>query len=199
MTKITRTEKVINAAFREITEKGFFDIEKGNEPIPAVFNEEMSKIPSLMTDYVNSCGYGCCFVFTAYMLKILAKYNINAYMVTSVEGNGIRASVLYEDDGEMFIANPVEDIEYFTKYRIKPEDRHKYYIDDTCTIVINEQQHNDSRYTIKEFSEKYGQLWVLGKMDSEGTITLSQAMSNRLNNCIAPPEQANLDVKRLIR
>ena len=60
-------------------------------------------------------------------LEILSKYNINAYMVTSIEGNGIRASVLYEDNGEMFIANPVEDIEYFTEKKIRPEDRYKYF------------------------------------------------------------------------
>lgn len=196
---MNKIETIVDAAFREITEKGFFDIQKGNEPIPAVFNKEMSIIPNVMTDYVNTCGYGCCFVFSAYMLKILEKYGINAYMVTSVEGNGIRASVLYEDNGEMFIANPVEDIEYFTEKQIKPEDRHQYYIGDTCTMIIDGQQHNDSRYSVEDFCKKYGQLWVLGKMDSEESMTLAQAMDGRPNNCIAPPEKANINIKSLIR
>jgi len=194
-----KIETIINAAFREITEKGYFDIEKGNKPIPEVFNKEMSIIPDAMTDYVNSCGYGCCFVFSAYMLKILEKYNINAYMVTSIEGNGIRASVLYEDNGELFIANPVEDIEYFTEEQIKPEDRHKYYIGDTCTMVINGQKHNDSRYSVEDFCKKYGQLWVLGKMNSQESMTLAQAMKERLNNCIAPPKESNINIKSLIK
>ena len=71
------------------------------------------------------------------MLKILEKYGINAYMVTFIEGNGIMASVLYEDSGEIFIANPVKDIEYCTEKQIKPEDRHQYYIGSTCTMVID--------------------------------------------------------------
>ena len=196
---MTKIENIINIAFREITSKGYFDIEKGNAPIPAVFNKEMSVIPEEMTKYVNECGYGCCFVFSAYMLEILKKYNINAYMVTSIEGNGIRASVLYEDEGQMFIANPVEDIEYFTANNIKPADRSKFYEGDTCNITIDGKQHNDSRYTIEEFCDKYGQLWVLGKMDSDASMTLAEAMGKRLDNCIAPPEKANVEIKSFIR
>lgn len=137
--------------------------------------------------------------FSAYMLKILRDYGINAYMVTSKEGNGIRASVLYEDNGEMYIANPVEDIEYFTEKGIKPEDRYKYYVEDSCIMDIGGEQHDDSRYTVHQFFEKYGQLWILGKMDFDETKTLYEAMSKRLNNCIVPPEKANIDIKRLIR
>jgi len=194
-----KIETVVNTAFREITKKGIFDIEKGNEPIPTVLNKEMSTIPDLMTEYVNSCGYGCCFVFSAYMLKILEKYDINAYMIASVEENGIRASVLYEDNGIMYIANPVEDVEYFTEKQIKPEDRHEYYIGDTCTMVIDGQEHNDSRYTVEEFCEKYGKVWLLGKMNSQETKTLSQAMNEMGNKCILPPEEADVNIKTLIR
>lgn len=35
------TKKIVELAFREITEKGFFDIEKGNAPIPNVVNKPM--------------------------------------------------------------------------------------------------------------------------------------------------------------
>ena len=196
---MSKIEKIINIAFREITSKGYFDIEKGNAPIPAVFNSKMSVIPTEMTKYVNECGYGCCFVFSAYMLEILERYDINAYMVTSVEGNGIRASVLYEDDGKMFIANPVEDIEYFTANNVSSAERNKYYDGDTCNMTKEGKVHNDSRYTVEELCNKYGQLWVLGKMNSDETMTLSEAMSKRLDNCIAPPEKANIKIKELIR
>ena len=196
---MTNVSKIINLAFREITEKGFFDEKKGNEPIPKAINKSMSDVPDIMTEYVNNCGYGCCFVFSAYMLKILEEYGVNAYMVTSIEGTGLRASVLYEDNGEMYIANPVEDIEYFTENGVKPEERHNYYIGDTCTMVIDGIEHNDSRYTIEDFSKKYGQLWVLGKMGKESDLTLSESMSKRKDNCIAPPEEANISVNTLIR
>ena len=192
-----KTSEIVNLAFREITEKGFFDKKKGNEPIPGVFNKPMSVIPDVMTEYVNDCGFGCCFVFSAYMIKILEQYGINAYMVTSIEDTGLRASVLYEDDGEMFIANPVEDIEYFTEKEIKLEDRCNYYIGNTATMMIDGNQHNDSRYTVEEFSKKYGQIWILGKMDSKSGLTLSEAMSKRLGNCIAPPDKANINIKKL--
>ena len=195
---MTRTEKIVNLAFREITEKGFFDIEKGNLPIPAIADKEMSCIPGEMTNYIKDCGYGCCFVFSAYVLNILEKYGINAYMVTSLENGGMRASILYEDDGVFYIANPVEDIEFFTENNISTSDRCDYYLGDTCTMVINGEKHNDSRFTIDEFSRKYGQLWVLGKMSSNESISLNQAMRKRLDNCIAPPDKANINIQSLL-
>ena len=143
-------------AFREITGKGFFDIKKGNAPIPELMDKSMSMVPEKVTEYVNSCGYGCCFVFSAYMLKILEEYDINAYMIATIEDTGLRASVLYEYDGQLYIANPVEDIEYFTDNDVQPKDSHGYYIYETSTMVVDGKRHDDSRYTIDEFEKKYG-------------------------------------------
>ena len=38
-----------------------------------------------------------------------------------------------------------------------------------------------------------------GKMDKESDLTLSESLSKRLDNCIAPPEKAIISVKTLIR
>ena len=193
---------IINSAFREITEKGVFDIAKGNEPIPKIANKEMSLVPSELTNYVNDCGYGCCFVFSSYMLNILNRYNINAYLIATVEyygdKKGTRASVLYEDNGKWYVANPVEDIEYFTNNNVPFEERKKYYLDDTATMIVDGITHNDSRYTLEEFQEKYGTIWLVGSMN-DNPKTLNEEMSNIKDKCIAPPEQANYDLKRLIK
>lgn len=197
--KENKVKKIVELAFREITRKGYFDIEKGNAPIPGVWNEAMSKVPNAMTDYVNECGYGCCFVFSAYMMAVLNKYGINSYMIGTVEDTGTRASVMYEDNGEFYIANPVEDIEYFTEHNIKPEDRCDFYDGDSATMIIDGTKHNDSRYTLDEFCEKYGTMWVIGSMNNNSQDTLGEQFSSMQNRTIMPPEQANYDVKKLLK
>lgn len=197
--KENKAKEIVELAFREITKRGYFDIEKGNAPIPCVWNESMSKVPSAMTNYVNECGYGCCFVFSAYMMEILNKYGINNYMIGTVEGTGTRASVMYEDNGKFYVANPVEDIEFFTEHNIKPEDRDKYYEKETATMVINGEKHNDSHYTLEEFCKKYGTMWVIGNMDKTAQNTLGEQFSSKDSRTIMPPEEANYDVKRLLK
>ena len=190
--------KIVDIAFRKITEIGFFDEEKGNEPIGPIYNKPMSIIPGAMTRYVNDSGYGCCFVFSAYMMNILNKYNINNYMIATREGNGTRASVMYEDNGKFYVANPVEDIEYFTNHNITPNNRAKYYDGNTSTMIIDEKPHNDSRYTLDEFSKKYGDIWLIGSMSKNANKTLETNMKAMGNKQIMPPESANYDVKQLL-
>ena len=196
--KEDKIKQIVELAFREITKKGYFDIEKGNAPIPGVWNAAMSTIPNAMTDYVNDCGYGCCFVFSAYMMAILNRYGINSYMIGTKEDTGTRASVMYEDNGVFYVANPVEDIEYFTKHNIKPEDRDSYYDDNSATMNIDGNKHNDSRYTLDEFCKKYGTIWVIGSMSDKSQETLSNQFSTMPSRTIMPPERANYDVKKLL-
>ncbi len=194
-----KVNEIVDKAYRAVTKIGKFDIEKGNAPIPAVWDEKMSTIPDLMKEYVDDCGYGCCFVFSAYMISILEKNNINSSMICTIEDTGLRASVLYENDGELFVANPVEDIEYFTDNNILPADRASYYVGDTSEMSVYGINHNGSCYTLDEFAEKYGQVWLLGKMDKNSTQTLSEAMATREERCIMPPETANYNYKKAIK
>lgn len=196
---MSKVSEIVDYAFREITSKGYFDVDEGNKPIPGVWNKSMSCIPSAMTQFVNECGKGCCFVFSAYMMKILNEHSINNFMVATVEGEGIRASVMYEDDGEFYIANPVEDIEFFTEHGIKPEDRAKFYDGESATMVVGDDSHNDSRYTLEEFEKKYGTIKVIGSMNKDSETTLCESMSTRESKIIMPPEKANYDVKKLLR
>ena len=191
--------KIIELAFRKITQKGVFDIEKGNAPIPSVFNEPMSIIPEVMTKYVNECGYGCCFVFSSYMINIINQYKINSFLVGTIEDTGIRASVMYEENGIFYIANPVEDIEYFTANNVKPDDREKYYIGDSATMNINGITHNDSRYTLEEFEKKYGKIWIIGSMNQNSNCTLANAMQTMYDRIIMPGEEANFDKNKLLK
>ena len=196
---MVKVNEIVDQAFREVTKKGYFDIKKGNEPIPGVWNESMSIIPNAMTNYVNECGYGCCFVFSAYMLYVLNQFGINSYMIGTVENTGTRASVMYQDNGVFFVANPVEDIEYFTEHNIKPEDRANYYEGNTSTMIIDGNKHNDSRYTLEEFCKKYGTMWIIGSMNEEAKETLATQFSSMTTRTIMPPEEENYDVKKLLK
>ena len=195
---MSKVSEVVDRAFREITLKGYFDKVEGNKPIGAIMKEPMSSIPSAMTQHVNAGGKGCCFVFSAYMMNILNNEGINNYMIGTIEDGDIRASVMYEDNGEFFIANPVEDIERFTEIGVKPEDRANFYDGDSATMIVGGESHNDSRYTLEEFEKKYGTIWVIGSMDKE-SATLSESMGSMGSRVIMPPEKANYDVKKLSR
>lgn len=186
----------VNNAFREITKIGYFDIVEGNKPIPEVYNFEMCDIPEKMSDYVKKTGYGCCFVFSAYMLNVLNKNGIKAYMIATREDDGIRASVLYKKDGKYFVANPVEDIEYFTEKDIKPVDREKYYLKDTSMLIKdNGEMFDASCYTLKEFSEKYGEVWYIGSMYFDSHEIFSEQMIKMRERCIAPLQYENYKLR----
>lgn len=198
---MTEVEKKVNKAFRKITEIGYFDVVKGNEPIVPVLNKSMDEIPTIMTEQVNgsSKAYGCCFVFSACMIEMLKNDGVNAHMVASVEGEGIRASVIYQDGNEFYIANPVEHIEYFTAENIAPEDRKNYYVADTCKLKSWNDDLNHSRFTLDEFVEKYGKVWLFGYPEKSTTLNKAMISSYDDENCIAPPDSARFDVKKLIR
>lgn len=197
--KENKTKQIVELAFRAITQKGYFDIQRGNAPIPEVADKAMSTIPEAMTEYVDECGFGCCFVFSAYMMAILNKYSINNYMIGTAEGSGLRASVMYEDDGEFYVANPVEDIEYFTEHNVKPEERANYYDGDGATMIVDGKKHNDSRYTLEEFCKKYGTMCVIGSMNANAQDTLNAQVASKTSRTIMPPEKANYDSKKLIK
>ena len=197
------TKEIVDFAFREITSIGIFNEKKGNKPIIPVLNRHMYVIPDAMTkaitEHKKDYGVGCCFVFSAYMMKILNNYGINNFMVATTEGNGIRASVMYEDDNTFYIANPVEDIEYFTQKHIySKKTRAKYYEGNTSTITINGKPHNSSRYTLDEFCKKYGNIWIIGSMSANSDEKLSNSINSRFDRQIMPPEDANFDVKQLL-
>ena len=198
---MTEVEKKVNKAFRKIKEIGYFDVVKGNEPIYPVLDELMINIPTIMTDYVNESQkvYGCCFVFSACMIEKLKEEGVNAHMVASVEGEGIRASVIYQDGNDFYIANPVEHIEHFTDEDIALEDRKNYYIGDTCKLKSDKDGCDHSRFTLDEFVERYGKVWLFGY--PEESTSLNEAMVSRYDdeNCIAPPDAAQFDVKKLIK
>ena len=78
------------------------------------------------------------------------------------------------------------------------EERKNYYLDDTATMIVDGIKHNDSRFTLEEFQEKYGTIWLVGSMNNNQK-TLNEEMSNTKDKCIAPPEYANYELKKLIR
>ena len=189
-------QRVVDVAYREIVKKGHYNLQKGNVIIPLVWNSQMSTIPNRMFDFINEKGFGSSFVFSAYLIHILNQYGISAQMIASEKDNGLRVSVLYEIDGKEYIANPGEDIEYFTKKGISPDSRDSYYIGDTTVMNKDGVISNAASYTIEEYSEKFGDVWVIGSMSMDSQETLKDQIDCVKSRCIAPPEHANYALKR---
>ncbi len=157
-------KQIVSDAFLEITTKGEIDIKEGNKPID--MNDKVSDIPNKMYEHVNNGGKGCCFVFASYMLKCLYDNDVEASMITTPEGNGIRASVLYEDAGEKYVANPVNDIEYFTEHEIPSAWRNMHYVG-TTLITRNNKTFDSSRIPLQDFANMYGDVKEIGSFTDE--------------------------------
>ena len=162
-------KEIVERAYNEIVAKGIFDIKQGNEPIN--MNDKLSEIPAKMYKHINKGGKGGCFVFSAYLMKLLHDQGIASAMVMTVEDTGTRASVVYQDDGEFYIANPVVDIEMFTKKDIPSVLRN-------FTINSPENKYKNSRIPLQEFANEFGQVSYLGDFysDEKSEITLGEAM-----------------------
>lgn len=166
-------KQIIGDAFLDVTLKGEFDIKEGNKPID--MDDKALDIPNKMYEHVNNGGKGCCFVFASYMLKCLYDNDVEASMITTSEGNDIRASVLYEDNGEKYVANPVNDIEYFTEHKTPSAWRRNYYVG-TTLITMDNKTLDSSRIPLQEFANMYGDVKEIGSFtDNED---LKTKMSN---------------------
>lgn len=173
-----RTQRdVINTAYLETVMLGEFDVAEGNKPI----HNDMSvcEIPDFMYNHVIHGGKGCCFVFSSYLMKLLRDNGIDSYMITTSEGNGIRSSILYENNGTLFVANPVEDIEFFTENNMDIETRQLYYPDKDATFVSDSKEENHCEYTLKEFSERFGTVRLFPLFNGNSQ-TLGSAMRERV-------------------
>lgn len=172
-------KEIIERAYNEIVAKGIFDIKEGNEPIN--MNDKLSEIPAKMYQHINKGGKGCCFVFSAYLMKVLHDQGIASAMVMSVEGTGTRASVIYQDNGEFYIANPVADIEMFTKKDIPSVLRN-------FTINSPENKYKNSRIPLQEFANEFGQVSYLADFYSEEKCKTTLAEAMEQTRVIAEPD-----------
>ncbi len=150
-------KEIVNEAYLKVTLSGKFDIKEGNKPIINAKEKKlkMVEVPDYMASLIDKDNIGCCFVFSSELIKLMHDNGLESFMVFTLEGTGIRASVLYADDNKDYvIANPVEDIEYFTNNKIKKEDRLKLY---DGTKLNGEDK---ARIPVQEFANKFGKIWV---------------------------------------
>ena len=156
-------EQIIANCFREVTEIGVFDIVKGNMPIPPTFAMLFKDVPNYIYNYLMQEHYGCCFVFSFALCHLLHENGVESKIVYSKEGKDIRVSVLYKIDGKLYIANPVEDVDYFTKNRIEQQDRKNCYKKLSASYKDEEGLiRNNSTIPIKEFVQSVGGVAVVG-------------------------------------
>ena len=57
------------------------------------------------------------------------------------------------------------------------------------------KKHNDSRYTLDEFCEKYGTMWIIGRMNENAEEILSTQFASMQDRTIMPPEKRNYDIQ----
>ncbi len=158
-----KIEQIVTDCYRQVTEIGVFDIVKGNEPTRPSLAMQLREVPEYIYNYLMQENYGCCFVFSFALCYLLHKNGMQSEIVYSKEGKDIRVSVLYKMNGELFIANPVEDVEYFTTNNIEQQNRNSYYKKSTATFTDqNGLSHNNSNIPIKEFVKNVGGVAVLG-------------------------------------
>ena len=124
-----------------------------------------------MYEHINNGGKGCCFVFSAYMMKCLYDNGIEASMISTPEGNGIRASILYRDEEELYVANPVNDIEYFTEHKIPSYLRNSFY-EDTILITKDNKKLDSSRILVKDFADMYGKIKEIGSFKDDDSLKI---------------------------
>lgn len=146
-------KEIIERAYNEIVAKGILDVVEGNRPIDV--NDQLSEIPNKMYKHINKGGKGCCFVFSAYLMKLLHEQGIASAMVMTVEDTETRASVMYQDGEEFYIANPVADIEMFTQKEVPAVWRN-------FTMSSPENKYKNSRIPLQEFANEFGQVSYLG-------------------------------------
>ena len=170
---MTKFKGIINYIYKDVTLKGIYDVKEGNKPINP--EDKICTIPKKMYDHINNGGKGCCFVFSSYMIYMMHQNGIKANMIMTKEDSGIRASVLYEDNGEEYVANPVQDIEYFTANHIPPETRILMY--DGGMLITDNSAFDASRIPLDEFNRIHGKIDMLPNFYDDD-MTLEEAMKN---------------------
>ena len=75
-----------------------------------LFNKPAKEVPKMFYDFVMREKKGCCIYFAMAMIHLLNEEGIDAYLVSTPEGNGQKASVGYKLDGVMYVADPVETV-----------------------------------------------------------------------------------------
>lgn len=180
----------VRLAYRKVTEIGTFDVIQGNKVID--FNDDLDLVPKKFHDYVDENKTGCCLVFATYMLKELRDKGFISHIIFTKEGNGIRGSLLYFDEGEYFVANPVQDIEYFTNKDLDREKRKDSFVDDSCILVTDDgNTHDDSRIPLQIFANKYGEVKYFSSYYDDNVRSFAEAFKRASSDemVIASPEK----------
>ena len=162
----------VNYAFRKVTSTGIIYNTNNNIIDNSI---TLGNIPDIMYEYIEKNKYGDSFAFASYMMKILNDNNVDNYMIISNKDNRLNASVLYEEFGELFVANPTEDIKYFTKNKIKTSDRYDFYIPKTSILLDGDTQKNNAEISFKEFYKENGTILALPQFKDEYNIELIDA------------------------
>lgn len=189
--------EVVDKAYREITSFGVFDKIAGNAPVD--MSDILKDTQKKYSEHLIKNGKGCCLLFATYMLQVLHKNGIESSIVFTPEGDGIRGSLLYKDNGQYFVANPVEDIEFFTDNCILSDMRSTYYEYNSSIFKGKNTNHDDSRIPLQEFADRYGTVRYFTNYYSDTVDTFYDAYVRAFTDeyIIALPEVGKNNKKRV--
>ena len=166
-------KELVDFIYKDVTTKGIYDLSSGNKAID--IEDKLSDIPKKMYDYVNNNLKGNDFVFSSYIMYMMHQNGINSDMIITDEENEFRSSVLYTDDNEFYVADPISDIKYFTNNDISLENRVLMY--DGGRLITDNSAFDSSRIPLDEFYKMHGKIDKFPNFfDSD--ITLEEAMQN---------------------
>ena len=169
-----KVNEIITDAFKEVVFDSYFDVVEGNKPIK--MGDKMCTIPKKMYDHIKENGKCCCFVLSAAMIHIMHNEDLDAKMIMTKEDTGMRASVLYADEaGKLFVANPVQDVEYFTEKNIPSDKREVFY--DGASLLTRKGKFNAAKIPVEKFFETYGDITVMPGFYVDEEMTLRDAMA----------------------
>ena len=165
-------KKIIESYKKVVFDSGF-DINAGQK---LDFSKTMKETIEDTVKYLQEGNKGCCFHASLYLIYMFHNNGIKSELVVTAEPTVLpdgttrtdnRASVMYNYDGKVYIANPIEDIEYFEENGISKEERNKFYDYDSTILKANKNKVHSSDACFIEYNDyikRYGD-GVLYKMN----------------------------------
>lgn len=191
---MNKIDDIIVELFKETVINCNYDEAKGNKFANGLLDEKMSHIPKKVKEYVKNGGECNSLIISTYLIGLLNEKGITSYLVSTKDG----FAVMYDNDGKFFIANPKRDVKYFTDRRVKKYSRDSYYPVGNKFHNSPAPAHDDSNYSLDDYSRKFGEIFVVGNMKKGSKETLRESIKTCSTRVVAPYDKATLDTMSLI-
>ena len=192
--------------YRFITEKISYN---NNLGFGVSLDMSLNDVINNTIDYVDKYHSGNSFHASLCLMKILDHVGIKSEMLFRIGKvrigrrleNSLVVAVLLKNKDKMYVMNPIEDIEFFTKESIEKEQRKKFYEGGSTsinTVKFNNKKDiwsmDAGKIEIEDYINRYGEgrVWNVGSLFREDAdkITLgdiirdAKIIKNSKNNVV---------------